>query len=181
MEHIDVKFTGELSRTSKLFLKYKERKRLHRYCFRLLFFAFLFLVIMMIMGFIPQVNDNKGIMLTPAMIALVIALYSIVVVVCSELPKNMSYPLEVHFVENKVEVSMKPSFLYKKSHTKFEFSLEQIKEVHDYGEFYYIISVKGDVLCQKSLVSEHQLSQICELFETLNITVAKRKQPEVYI
>ena len=65
MEHIDVKFTGELSKTSKLFLKYKERKRLHRYCFRLLFFAFLFLVIMMIMGFIPQVNDNKGIMLTP--------------------------------------------------------------------------------------------------------------------
>ena len=177
MEHIDVKFSGELSKTSKRFLKIHEKKRLLRYFFLLAAMVVLCAIVIGVMSFIPLVNENRLLMLPPIIVMVVLCLFALLAVVCAYIPKNLSYPLEVHFVENKVKVSMKPSFLVKKSHTQFEFLVETIQEVHDYGEFYYIISTQCDVLCQKNLVRGHQLAQLHDLFESLNVTITQKELP----
>ena len=179
MEQIDVNFTGELSRTSKLFLKYKQRRSLYKYVLILELFTMLFIIITVALSFIPEINGNKFILLSPIIIAIAIQLGALYVFIKALIPKNLSYPTEVHFVDNQVSVTVNTITFNKQKQTQFTFSVGSIKKVHDYGEFLYIISTEGEVLCQKKLVVSYKLSQLYNLLEDLNITITPKKLPQI--
>lgn len=179
MEQIDVKFCGELSRTSKLFLKYKQRRNLYKYVLMLELFVALFLAVTVLVSFIPKIIGIKVLLLSPIVIAIGIQLGALYVLINALAPKNLSYPTEVHFADNQVSVTMNTITFNKQKQTQFAFSVDSIKKVHDYGEFLYIISTEGQVLCQKNLVVSCKLSQLYNLFEDLNITITQQKLPQI--
>ena len=179
MERIDVKFCGELNRTSKLFLKYKQRRCLYKYILILELFAMLFVIITVALSFIPEINGIKIILLSPTIIAIAIQLGALYVFINALVPKNLSYPTEVHFADNQVSVTVNTITFNKQKQTQFAFSVDSIKKIHDYGEFLYIISTEGEVLCQKNLVVSFNISQLYNLFEDLNITITPQKLPQI--
>jgi hypothetical protein len=179
MNQTDIKFCGELSRTSKLFLKYKQRRSFYKYILLLELFAMLSVIITVLLSFIPEINGIKIILLSPLIIAIAIQLGALYVFINALVPKNLSYPTEVHFVDNQVSVTMNTITFNKQKQTQYAFSVDSIKKVHDYGEFLYIISTEGEVLCQKNLVVSCKLTQLYNLFEDLNITITPQKLPQI--
>ncbi|MBQ7914193.1 MAG: hypothetical protein IJ492_05020 [Clostridia bacterium] len=179
MKQIDVKFCGELSRTSKLFLKYKQRRNLYKYVLILESFVALLLIAYVLLSFIPRILEIKIILLSPVVIAIGIQLGALYVFINALAPKNLSYPTEVHFVDNQVSVTVNTITFNKQKQTQFTFSVDSIKKIHDYGEFLYIISTEGEVLCQKNLVVSCKLTQLYNLFEDLNISITPQKLPQI--
>lgn len=179
MKQIDVKFCGELSRTSKLFLKHRQRRNLYKYVLILELFVALLSIAYVLLSFIPRILEIKIILLSPVIIAIGIQLGALYVFINALVPKNLSYPIEVHFADNQVSVTVNTITFNKQKQTQFAFSVDSIKKVHDYGEFLYIISTEGEVLCQKNLVVSYKLTQLYNLFENLNISITPQKLPQI--
>lgn len=176
---MDIKFRGELCKNSKLFLKNKQRRNMYKYTLILELFVVLFSIIYVLLSFIPQMLEMKVVLLSPVIIAISIQVGAIYVFINALTPKNLSYPTEVHFLGNQVSVTVNSVSFNKEKETQFAFSVESIKEVHDYGEFFYIISTEGEVLCQKNLVVNYQVSSIYNLFESLKIDITPQKLPPI--
>lgn len=87
--------------------------------------------------------------------------------------KNLSYPVEVAFSSGKINLTIK-SFSPKNTQSQHEFDINNTTEVQDHGEFYYVISKEGKILCQKNLITEGTIEQFEDIFKDKIVCLHKK-------
>ena len=158
-----ITFCGELNQNSSAFLKKNERKLVSKLYVLLQVLAIIQIVVSLLFYFIFHSEKTKNFTICLLVIAGVLQLFAIISAIVLSIRKLISYPFLISFDTEIISITMKS--ILRKFSKNHELSISSTKAVEDYGDFFYVITDEGSVLCQKDLINEGTIEQFEELFK----------------